>query len=180
MEASSPLWSYRGMPRRLSLAVVLFLASVACSSAAPKAVSAEDWKNDPREPYPFTTPVPGHAPTEIDGVYRREVSADEVGETVPCRRCAPYRIYVGGATIEFEEGRFHIGEEGSSFGSSGHYAVDGDEVTLFNDLVCPALEATYAWSLEDGTLVLDIANDPCAFDNLRGRYLTSYDWAERG
>lgn len=168
------------MPRRLFLAVALLLVAAACSSASPEAVSADDWKNDPREPYPFTTPVPDRESTAIDGVYRREVSVDDVGEPVPCRRCAPYRIYVGGATIEFEEGRYHIDEEGSSFGSSGHYTVDGDEVTLFNDLVCPALEATYAWSLEDGTLVLDIANDPCAFDNLRGRYLTNYDWAERG
>ncbi len=180
MEESSPFWSYRGMPRRLALAVVLFLVAAACSSASPEAASVDDWKNDPREPYPFTTPVPDREPTAVDGVYRREVSADEVGETVPCRRCAPYRIYVGGATIEFEEGRFHIDEEGSSFGSSGHYTVDGDEVTLFNDLVCPAVDATYTWSVEDGALILDIPDDPCAFDNLRGRYLTSYGWAEEG
>ena len=60
--------------------------------------------------------------------------------------------------------------------SSGHYRVDGDEVTLLNDLNCPALDVTYEWSVEDAALTLDIATDPCAFDNIRGRYLTRYEW----
>ncbi|MPZ68827.1 MAG: hypothetical protein GEU71_04790 [Actinobacteria bacterium] len=163
-----------------SLAAAILLALVACTSGASGGSSSsadlDAWKTDAREPYPFTTPIPDREATAIDGLYRREVSFEEVPMAAPCRRCPPYRIYPGGATLEFTEGRFHIADEESVFGSSGHYRVDGDELTLFNDLVCPALEVTYEWTVEDGVLTLDIPHDPCAFDNLRGRYLTKYAW----
>lgn len=161
--------------RPLAAAVLVVLA--ACSSGEPAATTLDAWRDDPREPYPFTTPIPDREPTVIDGVYRREVSLEDTGGVpAPCRRCPPYRIYPGGATLEFSEGRYHVADGESSFSSSGHYTVEGDGVTLFNDLVCPSLEVTYGWSVEDGVLSLDIPHDPCAFDNVRGRYLTTYDW----
>lgn len=162
------------------LAAAVLLTLVACTSGASggsgSSSDLDAWKTDPREPYPFTTPIPDREATAIDGLYRREVSLEDVPMPAPCRRCPPYRIYPGGATLEFSEGRFHIADEESVFGSSGHYRVDGDEVTLFNDLVCPALEVTYRWSVDGGVLSLDIPTDPCAFDNIRGRYLTTYEW----
>ncbi len=106
----------------------------------------------------------------------RDVPVADVGEPVPCRRCAPYRIYAGTATLSFQDGRYHVDDQTSAFSSSGHYTVDGDRVTLFNDLVCATLKVTYTWSISDGTLTLEPQQDPCAFDNLRGRYLTDYVW----
>ncbi|HVL64664.1 MAG TPA: hypothetical protein VM573_05780 [Actinomycetota bacterium] len=144
-----------------------------------RAALTDLWKDDPTEPYPFSGEVPPRDVTPIDGTYVRNVPLADVGRPVPCRRCPPYKIYAGEATLRLERGRFYVEEEGSQFGSEGHFVVDAAAITLFNDPICPAERVTYGYSLRDGVLEIAFRHDPCAFQNLRGKYLTSYPWRLR-
>lgn len=168
--------------RRLVLLVVIVGLMTSCAGAdeSPGPVGLGDrWEEDPAEPYPFSGEVPPLESTTIDGVYVRRAPLRDVGAPVPCRRCPPYKIYAGEARLRLERGRFHIDEDGSQFGSEGHYVVEGDEITFFNDPICPSERVTYEYRLEDGVLTFAFQRDPCAFQNLRGKYLTTYPWRAR-
>ncbi len=152
------------------------------TAATPAAIEA--WRTDPAEPYPYTTPIPPREPTPIDGAYVRDVSVEAAGgPPVPCRRCAPYRIYAGETELVLDSGRYHVAHEGrgnadyGDFTASGHFVVDGDEVTLSNDSNCPSALGTYGWQLASEALVLELVRDDCAFGDLRARYLTLMPWA---
>lgn len=161
--------------------VALAFALGACSSGANESAPAPEelWKERPEEPYPFSGEVPPDEPTPVDGVYMREAPVADVGPPVPCRRCAPYRIYAGNAILRMENGRFYVSQENTEWESMGHYVVDGDTIEFLNDPNCPALKVAYEWVLDGGVLAFDIDRDPCAFDNLRGEYLTTYPWVGR-
>lgn len=167
----------------LTLLAASLLVAGACSSDGDAASPAGDrdlsglWEEDSAEPYPFSGEIPPLEATPIDGIYVRDVPIADTGEPIPCRRCPPYKIYAGEARLRLERGRFYVDEDGSQFGSEGHFLVDGDTITLFNDPICPRERVTYGYSLDDGTLSFEFQRDPCAFQNLRGRYLTSYRWS---
>ncbi|HVM11630.1 MAG TPA: hypothetical protein VM638_04020 [Actinomycetota bacterium] len=141
-------------------------------SVGPTAVS---------RPYPYTTPTPPAEPTEIDGWYARQVGKDVAGGPGPCRRCPPYRLEVGTATLSFDRGVFRVtndpAEEGAlAWKSVGHYEVEGHEVVIFNDPNCPTARGRYRWALAGGELTLEVVQDDCAFGGLRWRYLTAAAW----
>jgi hypothetical protein len=133
------------------------------------------------EPYPYTTPTPPATATAIDGEYRRSLGPDQAGGVGPCRRCPPYRLEAAESAITFDGGVFfvenEVAEEGAiDWRSIGHYTVDGDTVTLFNDPNCPQTRGTYRWALANGSLTLEVVDDDCAFGGLRHRYLTASAW----
>ncbi len=165
------------MPRALLLC--LALAASACASDAPEPVASptgdpERWRSVADEPFPFVTPIPPVERTPVDGTYVRNVGSGS--RPIPCRRCAPYRLDRGPATLRLDAGRFYVDQPESDFSSLGHFVVDGDEITLFNDAECPETHGTYRWSLEGDVISFEVVDDPCAFDLLRGRYLTAEPW----
>ena len=92
-------------------------------------------------PYPFTEPAPEPVATEIDGTYMLILTLDDLGGAshalpFPCRRCLPYARDPGVMTLIFFRGAYFVDHQMSSFHSTGHYEVDGDRLTLFNDPNC--------------------------------------------
>jgi hypothetical protein len=173
------------------LALLVALTSCSSSDSSPPDRDSDGllnlWRRDPNEPYPFTTPIPLRDPTVLDGGYERHVSvAFAGGRPVPCRRCAPYRIYAGETKFELSRGRFVITHDavGSSsygnFASTGHYTVEGDTIEFFNDVNCPATRGTYEWRLDNDALILDVVDDPCPYAQLRARYLSALPWSASG
>lgn len=139
------------------------------------------WLRSTAEPYPFATPIPPLAATELDGKYTRAVPPAVAGQSVKCRRCAPYRIEEGVTTLVLAKGRYFITHEApgkpdsSQFASRGHYVLDGSRITLFNDANCPAMRGVYEWSLK-GDLRLEAIEDDCPFSQLRERFLELTSW----
>jgi hypothetical protein len=64
----------------------------------------------------------------------------------------------------------------SGFHSKGHYEVDGDTLTLFNDANCTRVRGTYRWQLQGGSLRLDAIEDTCAYEGERAIDLASNVW----
>lgn len=162
------------------------LVAVSCGgqpATAPSPGVASSPEVGLSEPYPYTTPTPPARPTPIDGVYRRSLGPELAGPRGPCRRCPPYRLETAESTLTLAQGVFFIDnqvEEAKAIDwrSIGHYVVDGDTVTLFNDPNCPRTRGTYHWSRSAGALSLDVVEDECAFGGLRWRYLTAAPWTE--
>jgi hypothetical protein len=181
--------------RALVVSVACLVLATGCGNTDPPETEddlADLWKSDSDEPYPFTTPIPPLEKTAIDGTYLRSIGLEEGGGYPPsCRRCAPYRITAGEASITLEDGRFRIHDEPArrpkppcptchqppDFTSLGHYLVDGDRVVFFNDGNCPGMRGVYEWSLDDAGLTLDIVEDECPYASLRERYLTYGPWS---
>lgn len=128
------------------------------------------------QPYPYTTPTPPPEVTAVDGTYTRDVGRDVVGGPGKCVRCPPYRLALGEDTLELEKGEFRVSHEGVGYLAVGHYTVAGDRITFFNDPNCSAQRGTYAWSLEEQVLQLEVVEDPCAFGDVRVRYFTAGPW----
>lgn len=158
---------------------------MACS---PTEMQARDdtpplWLTSTAESYPFQTPIPPLEPTSIDGTYIRSMPARVAGSSIPCRRCAPYRIEIGRSTLNLSEGRFLIAHrapgkpDSSQFTSKGHFTISGDEIVLFNDANCPDTRGSYRWSVKDEHLTFEVIEDPCPFSDLRQRFLTVLPWA---
>lgn len=156
---------------------------VACSgepAASPREAASptgdpDRWRTAPaQEPYPFVTPIPPLASTPIDGVYTRDLR--EGSDPIPCRRCAPYRLNSGPATLTFDAGRYLVEQPLSRFTARGHYFVEGDRVLLINDPNCPQTEGVYRWRTAEGALSLEVVEDDCAFDLLRARYFSATPW----
>jgi hypothetical protein len=133
------------------------------------------------EPYPFTRPGPPREATPVDGTYLRVLTIDEVGGALVglpyrCLRCIPFRKDAGLSTLIFFEGRYFLEHQLSGFRASGHYTVDGDTLTLYNDANCSSMEGTYRWSRTKGELRLRAIDDPCPFDDLRIADLEFRPW----
>ncbi len=164
-------------PLLAALAALLLAVSCGHGAPSPEASPTGDpglWRTAREEPYPFTTPIPPRSATPVDGLYARDFS--EGSEPIPCRRCAPYRLDRGAATLELREGRFRVVQEENLFSTEGHFVVDGDRLILFNDPVCPETRGVYAWTLEGSSLSLRVVDDLCPFDLLRARYLGAAPW----
>lgn len=168
-----------GMRGPAALALAGLLLASSCTSEAPSegAASTGDpaaWRTDEAEPYPFVTPIPPSAPTPLDGLYHRNYL--QGSEPIPCRRCAPFRLDRGDATLEMRRGRYYVIHELADFTTRGHYVIQGDRLELFNDPNCPETRGEYTWALEGDSLTLEAIEDPCAFDLLRARYLSAAPW----
>jgi hypothetical protein len=157
----------RSIRRLGGIALALVLLVGACSDDGPEQTLA------PHDPYPYTTPTPPEDPTALDGTYGRLVTAEVVGADTPCRRCPPYRLAVGHEILGLERGVFEVYHHGSGYMSVGHYTVDGDTITFFNDPNCPKVRGTYR---AEGNLSFVPVDDPCAFDQVRLRFLSSLPW----
>jgi len=161
------------------LAATLLLAAACATAEGPSANGTTEPRapsTDEPQAYPYTTPTPPPEATPLDGTYTRENGRDVVGGSGKCRRCPPYRLALGRDVLELERGVFRVSHEGIGHLAVGHYTLTGNRVTLFNDPNCSAERGTYAWSLEDGVLRLEVVEDDCAFGDVRVRYLTAGPW----
>lgn len=126
-----------------------------------------------REPYAFSTPLPPAERTAIDGLY---VKVDpKAGTPVPCRRCPDYAPEGGLWKLLLDRGVFRIYHPGTGWRSIGTYAVEGNELVLFNDPVCHTETGRYAWALAEGELALSEVADACGI-HLRAENLTKQPW----
>jgi hypothetical protein len=132
------------------------------------------------EPFDFD-PAPPLEETPIDGFYLRIIDLDEVGGPrlgLPfhCRRCPLYRIDPGVETLLLHRGRFWIEHQISGFRAYGHYEVEDDRVTVYNDPNCSRVRGEYRWARSDGQLSFDVVDDPCAFAGERANDLMFSTW----
>ncbi|MGZ8566030.1 MAG: hypothetical protein ACXWXS_03150 [Actinomycetota bacterium] len=75
-------------------------------------------------------------------------------------------------TLLFYEGRYFLEHQINGFRARGHYRVQGDRLTLFNDANCSRTRGTYTWDLEAGALTLAVIDDPCPHVDERSHDLT--------
>jgi hypothetical protein len=132
-------------------------------------------------PYPYLEPTPAPVATEIDGTYMLILTLEELGGAnhalpFPCRRCLPYARDPGVITLIFFEGAYFVEHQMSGFHATGHYSVDGNRLTLFNDPNCSRVRGTYTWRLDGASLRLRAVDDPCAFEGERATDLASDVW----
>jgi hypothetical protein len=132
-------------------------------------------------PYPYTEPTPAPVPTEIDGTYMSILTLQDLGGAnaalpFPCRRCLPYARDPGVLTLIFFDGAYFVDHQMSGFHAIGHYAVEGNRLTLFNDPNCSRVSGTYRWRLDGASLQLSVIDDTCAFQGERATDLTSTEW----
>lgn len=167
------------------LVLVLALLASGCSSDAPTETepgAPAARPSGPSEPFAYTTPTPPPEPSEVDGDYVRVIDDDLAGAPGKCRRCPPYRLEVAASTLRLHDGVFLIENEVISpkaidWKSVGHFSVDGDELTIFNDPNCPTTRGTYGWTIRENVLTLEVIDDQCAFGGLRWKYLQRAPWA---
>jgi hypothetical protein len=183
----------RAWGRRATAVTVLLLVAVACtpaidttpsdapapSASTPTAARQPDWRSDPEEPYPFTTPLPPNEPTGVDGTYTREPTDRYVGHRAPCRRCPPYPEDRGVSRLVLRNGRFLLHHTRPAYRALGHYEIRGDRIVLFNDVECSDVPGSYRWTLMEGELVLSDPQDPCGFGQ-RQKDLTALPWRRTG
>lgn len=162
--------------------LVLLLTATGCSvdDSEPTPIPpayVPDWRTDPSEPYPFSDPVPPFERTAVDGIFRRRQPTDTyAGERPRCRRCPEYPRDAGLSWLTLANGRFTVLHERPAFIAIGHYLVDGDRITLFNDPSCSDAHGVYRWRLGDaGELILEVDADDCAAGQ-RHRDLTAVPW----
>lgn len=161
----------------------LVLLLVGCTAQAPAAPTARgpvpDWRVSMEEPYPFLASPPPLIPTPIDGRYSRDPT-DLTGLTrIGCVRCQPYPLDRGDSVLTLDAGRWRLQHEAPPYRARGHFRVDGDVLTLFNDAECGRESGTYRWRVADGRLTLEMLDDPCAFGQ-RERDLTDRIWEVSG
>lgn len=181
----------------LLVATVVVVSNLGTTSAPPSA-SASPRPSERREtliadslddlpvtvlPYPYTKPTPAPVPSEIDGTYMLILGLDELGGAshalpFPCVRCLPYARDPGVVTLIFFEGVYFVDHQMSGFHSVGHFEVDGDRLTLFNDPNCTRVRGTYTWQMDGRSLRLEAVDDPCAFEGERAIDLASAVWTK--
>lgn len=143
------------------------------------AAAIPDWRVDPNEPFPFTTPAPPLDATAIDGVYTRVPTDPYRGQRAPCRRCPPYPLDRGSSTLSMDAGRYEMVHELPRYRMIGHFTVSGDRLTLFNDAECTGVVGSYTWSLRGDSLVLEVLDDRCGFGQ-RAKDFTAVPWTRLG
>lgn len=128
------------------------------------------------DPYAFTLPTPEGLPTSVDGVYVRTITPELLGPKGVCRRCPPYRLTIGEEILGLDSGEFRIYHWDTGWVSVGHFVVDDDVLTLFNDPNCPNDRGTYLVTMTSESLQMTPIDDPCAFDLVRARFLSALQW----
>ena len=134
-------------------------------------------------PYPYTEPAPEPVPTEIDGTYMLILTLQDLGGAnaalpFPCRRCLPYARDPGVLTLIFFHGAYFVDHQMSGFHATGHFAVEGNRLRLFNDPNCSRVRGTYNWQLDGPSLQLTVIDDACAFKGERATDLASDVWTK--
>ena len=126
-----------------------------------------------RSPFPYHRPLPAEFRTPVDGTY---VKFDPKPHPhVPCRRCPDYVPEGGIWKLQFDKGIMRIFFAETGWRSISSYAVDGDQLQLYNDPHCIDTVGAYHWRRHDGQLVLELIEDPCAI-HMRARNLTKQPW----
>ncbi len=128
-----------------------------------------------QRPYPYTTPLPPHRETVLDGTYGKLDPREGVRPF--CRRCMPYPAEGGLWLLRLDAGIYRIFSTRSLSGwrSLGSFAVSGDRLHLFNDPHCMEVTGSYRWTLDGGGLSLEVIEDECA-DGFRATTFTNYPW----
>jgi hypothetical protein len=188
-------------PRLERIAVVLVLIVGGCDSPSienSRVGSTSEVRPSPArtapselEPYEYSRAAPPATSTVIDGVYSMFISIEESGgKAISCRRCAPYRLDPGDATLIFDRGRFYVSlvpmttarscpecKGIPAFEATGHFDVSGNRLVLYNDASCTHGTGTYRWSIRSNSLVLQPTKDGC-FTGLRSRFLSASAWTQ--
>jgi hypothetical protein len=179
----------------LLVAAIVLLANLGPPTAAPDPSPSREPRagNEPLvaetlddlpitlRPYPYAKPAPAAVPTEIDGTYMLILTLEDLGGAgnalpFPCRRCLPYARDPGVLTLIFFDGGYFVDHQMSGFHATGHYEVEGNRLTLFNDPNCSRVQGTYTWRLDGASLRLKAVDDPCAFEGERATDLASEAW----
>lgn len=126
-----------------------------------------------RQPFPYRVPLPEPRPADFDGTYAKRVPS--VTEPVHCLRCPDYAPEGGLWRIRFDQGVFRVMHLTSGWKSIATVIAAGDRLLLVNDPVCIDEIGLYRWRLEQGRLVLEVIDDPCAI-RLRAANLTGQAW----
>jgi len=124
-------------------------------------------------PYPHTTPLPDPSRSPVDGTYAK--FDPSWPQWWACLRCADYRPAGGIWKLQFDQGVMRIYYDVTGWRSLASFTVSGDRLHVFNDPYCPQDAGEYAWSLADGSLELEVVDDPCSI-NLRGENLSQQPW----
>jgi hypothetical protein len=109
----------------------------------------------------------------VDGTYTKVVAA--AAERVHCLRCPDYAPEGGLWKLNLDRGVLRILHPESSWKSIGTYIVAGDRILLANDPTCLDELGMYRWRLDEGQLVFEVVDDPCAI-KLRAMNLTQQPW----
>lgn len=150
---------------------------VACTPLpATSSTPAPAWATDKDEPYPFVSPVPPLQATPVDGTYLRLSAGGPSTVEVACRRCPAYPPDVGTSQLKLHVGRYEVQHQDPPFRGAGHYRVDGDFITFFNDPECPHASGRYRWHVADDELDLELVDDDCA-GSQRATDLSMRPWA---
>ena len=126
-----------------------------------------------RQPFPYRVPLPEPRPAEFDGTYVKRVTS--AAEPVHCLRCPDYAPEGGLWRMRFDRGVFRILHLASGWKSIATAIAVGDRLLLANDPVCIDDIGLYRWRLEEGRLVLEVIDDPCAI-RLRAANLGGQAW----
>lgn len=126
-----------------------------------------------RQPYPYLVPLPEPKRSAVDGTYTKVVAAK--AERVHCLRCPDYAPEGGVWKLNLDQGVLRIFHPESRWKSMASYLVAGDRILLANDPTCIDALGLYRWRLEEGQLVFEAIDDPCAIQ-LRAMNLTQQPW----
>lgn len=124
-------------------------------------------------PVPFAAPLPPSTFTPLDDAYARRI--DSPPQWWSCLRCADYRPSGGTWRILFDRGVLRIVYDVTRWRTLASYEVNGDQLRIFNDPVCPWEDGFYQPEKHGGRLALRLVEDTCAF-GLRAENLTAGDW----
>jgi len=124
-------------------------------------------------PYPHTTPLPPAATTVLDGVYVRFDPRQE--ERPPCRRCPPYPPEGGVWKLQLEQGVFRVYHPATGWRTLGSFAVDGDQITFFNDPQCHLAIGRFTWQRNEEGVHFSLLADDCE-SGTRSRNFTAQTW----
>ena len=78
-------------------------------------------------------------------------------------------------TLLFYEGRYFLERQINGFRALGHYDVQGDRLSLFNDVNCSGPRDLHLGS-QGGSLTLAVIDDPCPYVDERSHDLTLASW----
>lgn len=126
-----------------------------------------------RTPLPWTTPLPPLESTILDATYVK--INPRLATPFPCRRCPDYALNGGLWKFSLDKGIFRIYYTMNGWRSIGSYTVSGDRIYFFNDPYCNWETGVYTWTLEEGSLILAEADDPCS-QGLRAANFVDQPW----
>lgn len=126
-----------------------------------------------RRPYPYLVPLPKPEHSPVDGTYTKVVAS--ASDRVHCLRCPDYAPEGGLWKLNLSRGTFRVLHPESRWKSIGTYIVSGDRILLANDPACQGELGLYRWRLQEGELVFEVIDDPCAI-KLRAMNLTQHPW----